>query len=277
MIQLDGMIAGRIPISAQRDKQQSLPACKWSKPFAIITDVDEPDLRAMHFSVKREASEKQDNDVVKASDIAQRRALAKANADPEYRLRRAELIEAAARVFQRKGLSAAKLDDIAKEVGKDRASLYYYTSGKEELFQEVVAEAVHDNVRAVERLHEIDGPTDEKLSVLIRTLMDSYTKHFPYLFIYIQEPMAHLDGSTPWHKEMIALQRRFDKAIRGIIQQGLDEGTLVLPVKDTRIIANGIIGMCTWSHRWFHPKVDNAQQVADIFTSALLQGLAPRT
>src|SRR5690606_18862775 len=146
---------------------------------------------------------------MKASDIAQRRALAKANDDPEYRIRRAELVEAAARVFQRKGLSAAKLEDIAKEVGKDRASLYYYTSGKDELFQEVVAEAVRDNVTAVERLFETTGPADEKLTVLIRTLMDSYTKHFPYLFVYIQEPMAHLDGSTPWHKEMILLQRRF--------------------------------------------------------------------
>lgn len=214
--------------------------------------------------------------MTKASDISQRRALAKANDDPEYRLRRAELVEAAARVFQRKGLSAAKLEDIAKEVGKDRASLYYYTSGKEELFQEVVEEAVLDNVKAVERLFESDVPADRKLAILIRTLMESYTKHFPYLFVYVQEPMAHLDSSMPWHKDMIALQRRFDKAIRGIIQQGFDEGTLVLPVKDARIVANGIIGMCTWSHRWFHPKMDGAEQVADIFTATLLQGLTPR-
>jgi AcrR family transcriptional regulator len=215
--------------------------------------------------------------LAKASDIAQRRALAKANDDPEYRLRRAELVEAAARVFQRKGLNAAKLEDIAKEVGKDRASLYYYTSGKEELFQEVVEEAVSDNVKAVERLFADPGPADHKLAVLIRTLMESYTKHFPYLFVYIQEPMAHADDSSPWHRGMIALQRRFDKAIRGVIQQGLDEGTLVLPVRDARVIANGIIGMCTWSHRWFHPKVDRPDQVADVFIAALLQGLTPRT
>lgn len=214
--------------------------------------------------------------MTKASDIAQRRALAKANDDPEYRLRRAELLEAAARVFQRKGLRAAKLEDMAKEFGKDRASLYYYTSGKEELFEEVVAEAVRDNVRAVERLVGSGGAADAKLAVLIRTLMESYTKHFPYLFVYIQEPMTHLDSGTPWHVEMLGLQRRFDKAIRGIVQQGLDEGTLVSPIKDARIIANGIIGMCTWSHRWFHPKADGAEQVAKVFAATVLQGLSPR-
>lgn len=216
------------------------------------------------------------DNVRKASDIAQRRALAKANDDPEYRLRRVELIEAAARVFRRKGLGAAKLDDIAKEVGKDRASLYYYTSGKEELFQEVVADAVLYNVNAVESLNMKEGPADRKLAILIETLMKSYTKHYPYLFVYIQEPIAHPDSKTPWNREMIALQRRYDRAIRGIIQQGLDEESLVSPVKDARIIANGIIGMCTWSHRWFNPAVDNVQDVIDIFTASVLNGQVPR-
>jgi len=45
-------------------------------------------------------------------------------------------------VFRRKGFRAAKLQDIAAEIGLDRASVYYYVSGKEELYKDVVADAV---------------------------------------------------------------------------------------------------------------------------------------
>jgi TetR/AcrR family transcriptional regulator, cholesterol catabolism regulator len=210
------------------------------------------------------------------SDMAQRRALARSNDDPDYRLRRAELIDAAARVFRRKGFQAAKLQDIAEELGKDRASLYYYTSGKDELFQDIVAEAVLQNVLRVEALRDAGGPADEKVAALVTSLMQSYGEHYPYLFVYVQEPMAHLEGDTPWNRKMAALGRRFDEAVRAIIQQGLDEGSLSAPIQDARLIANGIIGMCNWSHRWFQPSdTTSAARVGDVFAAMVLQGLAP--
>ena len=94
-------------------------------------------------------------------EIAQRRALAREAGDTDYQQRRAELVAAAARVFRRKGFRAAKLQDIAAEVGIDRASVYYYVSGKDELFQDVVLEAVRDNVAMAERLAGADGGAPE--------------------------------------------------------------------------------------------------------------------
>jgi AcrR family transcriptional regulator len=211
------------------------------------------------------------------SDIAQRRALARSIGDPEYRLRREEIISAAARVFRRKGFRAAKLQDIAKEIGKDRASLYYYTSGKDELFQDVVAEAVRKNVEMVEQLYKEKISSIEKLRALVVQLMESYEAHYPYLFVYVQEPMAHLDDSTEWNRMMIALQRRFDEGIRGIIRQGLKDGSLNVPQENVRLIANAIIGMCSWSHRWYHPTdTSSGKQIGTVFADAILNGLAKK-
>lgn len=208
------------------------------------------------------------------SDIAQRRALARTTDEPEYRVRREELIKAAARVFSRKGLRAAKLDDIAREFGKDRASLYYYTSGKEELFQEVVAEAVLSNVTMVEQLHCEEMLSAEKLRCLITRLMESYEIHYPYLFVYVQEPMLHLDESTEWKRKMSLLQRRFDEGVRGIIRQGIDDGSLDLASHEVRLIANAIIGMCSWSHRWLKPgKATSGTQIGQVFADMVLNGV----
>jgi TetR/AcrR family transcriptional regulator, cholesterol catabolism regulator len=208
------------------------------------------------------------------SDIGQRRALARKNDDPEYRIRRAELIKTAAAVFRRKGFRAAKLQDIAAEIGLDRASVYYYVSGKDELFKDVVAEAVRDNVKMVEELRAEKGLSKDKLAAFFERLMASYERHYPYLYVFVQENMAHMDEDTSWNREMRGLSRRFNDAVRDIIQKGLDEGSLSSPVRDSRLIANGIIGMCNWSHRWFQPGGPwNAKTVSASFAAIVLQGL----
>ena len=46
---------------------------------------------------------------------------------------RDQLVEAAARVFARKGFDSASMEDIAAEVGVLQGSLYYHVSSKAEL------------------------------------------------------------------------------------------------------------------------------------------------
>ena len=67
------------------------------------------------------------------SEIARRRAerrLAKGRRSDE---RWAAILRGAAAVFARLGYAQATLEDIANEVGVNRASLYYYVGTKEEL------------------------------------------------------------------------------------------------------------------------------------------------
>ena len=82
----------------------------------------------------------------KSSGIGRRRAAAKADLAPNYEKRREEIYEAAACVFNRKGFSGTTVSAVAKELSIDRASLYYYISSKEQLFDELIRE-VSDAVR----------------------------------------------------------------------------------------------------------------------------------
>ena len=49
-----------------------------------------------------------------------------------------EIIEGARVVFEKFGLKKTTMEDIAREVGKAKSSLYYYFPGKHELFEAVV-------------------------------------------------------------------------------------------------------------------------------------------
>ena len=209
------------------------------------------------------------------SIITQRRLLARKSDDPNYRKQREELIAAAARVFRRKGFQAAKLQDIAEEVGKNRITLYYYTSGKDELFQEIVAEVVLGNVEMVEKLYAQELPSTSKLRYLCTRLMASYEAHYPYLFVYIQEPMTQLDDSTEWGLMMKSLQGRFDEATKGIIRQGIEDGSFRISSNHITMIANAILGMLHWSHRWFQlEKGMSGESIGLIFADLVLNGLA---
>ena len=61
-----------------------------------------------------------------------------------------QIIQAAQQLFQQYGLQKVTMDDVAREIGKRRSSLYYYYRNKEEILdaaidvemQEILAEIV---------------------------------------------------------------------------------------------------------------------------------------
>jgi AcrR family transcriptional regulator len=213
-----------------------------------------------------------------ASQIGRRREAALSGAREGYVERRQKLIEAAASVFQTKGYGAASLGDVANVLGTDRASLYYYVSSKEELFHAVVFKAAEDNVLKAEAIRDRDDSAVPKLSDIIHELMASYEKHYPYLFVYIQEKMTSFapegeDEESEWAADMRSLNDRFQVAVREVVEQGLAEGvfkSLATPL----VISYGIIGMVNWSHRWFRPNgPSSAQEIGDAYAEIVLKGL----
>lgn len=67
---------------------------------------------------------------------------------------RAELIEAAATVFARRGFHGASLDQIAQEAGYSTGALYWHFKGKDDLFLAVYEAQTAARVRDVEKFRE---------------------------------------------------------------------------------------------------------------------------
>lgn len=56
--------------------------------------------------------------------------------------RRAEIIEAAKKRFALNGYAPTSMDDIAKDVGINKASIYYFFKGKEQIFEAIIEEVI---------------------------------------------------------------------------------------------------------------------------------------
>mgnify|MGYP001047858668 CR=1 FL=1 len=209
------------------------------------------------------------------SNIEMRRRQALESGDPEYHKRRNQLFEVAGEIFRQKGFGGASMNDFAQAIGIDRASIYYYISGKEELFQQLVHMAVRGNVAMVEEIRSSNLNPKVKMESFIVELMKSYGRHFPYLYLYVQEDMARVaNKDSVWAREMKSLSERFDAAMIEIIEEGVAEGMFGGAGLSAKMISLAIIGMCNWSHRWYFPDGEmSAEEIGEKFSQIVLNGI----
>jgi TetR/AcrR family transcriptional regulator, cholesterol catabolism regulator len=217
-------------------------------------------------------------DINGESKIGKRRSAARDEPGSRYTRRRREIVEVAARVFKQRGYRGTSISRIADEMGADRASMYYYVSSKEELFQEIVSEVVKVNLAEAIAVRDAEIAIPEKLRLLVEGLMGSYAEHFPVLYVLIQENLAHVSPERgEWAEEMKEVNRSYERVVIEIIEAGQADGSVV-DTAPAWLLAYGIIGMVGWTNRWFNPQQSplSAQEIGTAFADTLLDGLVKR-
>jgi AcrR family transcriptional regulator len=206
--------------------------------------------------------------------IGKRRSAAGKDARASYSLRRQEVAEAAVRVFNRLGYKGASLSAVASELGVDRATLYYYFSSKEQMFDETVRAVVEGNDALVRGIAASAMSPNSKLRDLITFMMESYADNYPMLYIYIREDLSHVsDRRSTWSIDMRALSRSIEQSIITIIEQGYADGSF-RRAGSAHTVACGILGMLNWTHRWFKPDgPEPADEIGRVFADLVLSGL----
>jgi len=207
--------------------------------------------------------------------IGRRRRAAQVAGGEEYNAKRREVIHVAATVFQEKGYKAATLNDVAAALETDRATLYYYVSGKEELLREAVFAYVLEIMQDIRRIAGTDATAPEKLREFITRLMDAYEAHYPHPYVFIQEKLDdafRLD--TEWAQELVGIVGELQGQIIGIVEQGVRDGELRGDVP-ADLVVNGMFGMINWTHRWYRPSSSRhtGKDIGTSFASIFLEGL----
>jgi AcrR family transcriptional regulator len=206
--------------------------------------------------------------------IGKRRIAAATDSRAAYQNRRQEISQAAVRVFNRLGYTGASLSAVATEMGIDRATLYYYFSSKEQLFDEVVRAVLEDNDQLARTIADSSASPAAKLRELVSALMVSYAVNYPMLFIYIREDLTHVsDKRSDWSGRMRELNKSIQQAVMDIVDQGFADGSF-RQIGSSKIVAYGILGMLNWSHRWYRPERPEASEdIGRTFAEMVLSGL----
>ncbi|GAB3103921.1 TetR/AcrR family transcriptional regulator [Aestuariicella hydrocarbonica] len=91
-------------------------------------------------------------------------------------LTRERILDAAEQIFANKDFSAARLEDVAQAVGIKRASIVYYFSNKQELYDAVEGRLFAAMVEATEQRLNADAPALQQVLTVLDTWLDFMVK-----------------------------------------------------------------------------------------------------
>jgi AcrR family transcriptional regulator len=84
---------------------------------------------------------------------------------------RIEIIDAAQKLFQKYGIDKTTMDDIAREVGKGKSTLYYYYESKEDVFYAVVSKEKDEVVESVKKSKKLKKNASDKLKAFFLLIL----------------------------------------------------------------------------------------------------------
>jgi AcrR family transcriptional regulator len=125
--------------------------------------------------------------------------------DPEAR--RQAILEAALDVFAAEGFAAAKLDDVAEKAGVAKGTIYLHFKDKQDLFEQMVREAVFP---VIARLEELAKLPDLPAELVLRAMFEVFrtqvlaTRRKDLLRLILTEGPRFPAIAAFYHREVVA-------------------------------------------------------------------------
>jgi TetR/AcrR family fatty acid metabolism transcriptional regulator len=145
------------------------------------------------------------------------------------------ILDAAVRVFARRGFHHCRVSDVADEAGVAYGLVYHYFSSKDEILNTLFLERWQIMLDAIAEIDSRDVPAREKLHAVAGFIIDSY-RHDPDLMkVIIVEVTRAANSFGAIH---LAKIREAYEGIAGIVESAREEGSF----KST--IPSGFAAMC---------------------------------
>lgn len=167
--------------------------------------------------------------------------------------RRVELVNAAARLFRRKGFDGTSTRDIAAAVGMHSGSPFYHFKSKGALLYAVMDEGMRSAIVRQAAALEAAAGLSPDAAALLRVLIRN---HFDILLgpgsDFIPVMLYESRSITARQRASLAkLQGDYESVWAPVLQALSREGRLQCPVKLARLL---IFGALNWSVQWFDAK-----------------------
>ena len=199
----------------------------------------------------------------------------KTNAGPREN-KKEQIIEAAARVFSRRGYSNAAVADIALQANIGKGTVYEYFKSKEDLFFAVFEwfQKKTEKAAAV-GISALGGGAADRMRVLNDSLMGQWDE-LKDVFVLVMEFWAASSSTQMRQRFKSAFKQLYDdyrQIVSTLIQDGINSGEFRSDI-NPQPVAAALVG--TWDalflQAWFEDGFDPAA-TANYFLDTLLRGL----
>lgn len=183
--------------------------------------------------------------------------------------RKEEVLRVAQALFKEQGYASTSVRDIAKALEIEPASLYSHISTKEDLLSQTCFGLAEKFLSAIQEVNDIYFNAEEKLRMAIRLHVEILTENLNAAIIFNRDWRSLSEENKA---KFIVLRNEYERGIRTIIQNGIDEG--LFNESDLQFASLCVLSSVNWITEWY--KSDGAlkpQQIADKLSDFILTGL----
>jgi TetR/AcrR family transcriptional regulator, cholesterol catabolism regulator len=179
------------------------------------------------------------------------------------------ILEAAQRLFSRKGYHGTTIRDIAEERGILSGSIYAHIKSKEDLLFEITNRGADTFLEALESAISVPGTAVEQLERGMVAHILVIVEHLDAASVFFHEWNAL---SEDRRKVILEKRDRYESLWAKILHTGVENGEFrVSDLKFARIL---ILTVINSMYQWYDPKgPDGPTEIAHHFTELILQGL----
>lgn len=144
--------------------------------------------------------------------------------------RKEKIRNAALRQFVKQGLFATRIQDIAAEAGIAQGLLYHYYASKDEIFVDLINDALDKTIEASYSVRDMDTGPGEKIRFALERLVETIENSQTFLDTCRLITQATNSTAIPQEAQDLIREKRNIPylVIEEIIEAGQKEGTIVV-------------------------------------------------
>jgi AcrR family transcriptional regulator len=183
---------------------------------------------------------------------------------------RHKIQKAAVDRFYRDGFARTTVDDIVVEAGVTKGAFYHHFRSKNEVLARIQEDLLNQQLERFEQVIRSHDTASDRLMALVATIIRTAVEDRAAVTVWSREhENLEPDHSTP----ILALRERLDAVVADTIAEGVASGEF-RQSGPARVLAFGIVGMCTWVQEWFSQRGElSVDEIAELYGRLLLDGL----
>ncbi len=185
--------------------------------------------------------------------------------------RRLEILRRATEVFERQGINQTSIEDIAQAVGIKREGIYYYFKNRSDILAEIILPVSASLLSNLRNIRRTSMNSRDKLRAAIRSQLGSFNPSYLEMTVALRDD--HFLKTDDRLAELRQVWKDHSAEWALLIREGQESGDL-RPDLDPKIVAFGILGMCNWVSRWFHPSKEiTLDEIIETYSAMAVDGL----
>jgi AcrR family transcriptional regulator len=157
------------------------------------------------------------------------------------------LLAVAVTVFNERGYDGTSMEDLSRQLGISKSSIYHHVDSKEALLALALDRALDGLFTVAGQVSASPAAAIDRLEQLVRGSVHVLADRLPYVTLLLRAR-----GNTATERQALARRREFDQIVADLVKEAERDGD-IRPDVDPAITARLLFGMVNSLIEWYRP------------------------